>query len=520
MIATWMIAATLFGVGSAVAATALDRALRLIGRQARIVWLIALAATLGWPLLAPLLFRPVKSAAAVRMAGGGLPDAAAAGIPTLAAAPSLTVTARALLERFDRPLAVLWGAATLLLLLRAGLSMRALRRLAALAEPRRIDGQSVLVSSAAGPAAFGILAPHIVLPRWSLDLEPEMREMVLRHEREHLAASDPAVFTLAWLVAALMPWNPALWHIARRLRVATELDCDHRVLQQGTDAQRYARLLLLISQRQTPAAFAAPMAGSPSTLHERISAMHATRPAQAPLRVATLVAVALVAGMIAASPALASELAVAARFLPKAPVAPQTPGPGSARPAKPTRVSEPNRVRELPLVVVSPDRSVEVPFQQPPRRAVADTTKRPAARRDSARVAADSIAKRAGYVDFKVDTQVVFAPGGSPSPSYPDILRSAGVSGEVVMQIVIDTSGLPLPTTLKVVRKSHDLFDASVRAVVPQMRFVAATVGEQKVRQLIQLIYRFEFAGASPSPVPLISPNLRSFIITVTAPPR
>ncbi len=548
MIATWMIAATLLGAATGVAALALERALRLLGRQARAVWLAALLATAAWPVLAPVLLRPSRAAAAVQVLASG-PTAHAPDAAPQTGGRSYAILVRDSLARLDVPLALLWGAVTLLLLVRATRALRALHRLAGRAERRIIDGQRVLVSAAVGPAAFGIIEPQIVLPRWALDLDATTRAMVLHHEQEHVAARDPAVLAVATVGAALMPWNPALWYIARRLRLATEVDCDERVLRRGADAPRYARLLLLMSQRPAPAAFAAPMAGSPTTLHHRITAMHATRPARPLLRVAALVTVALGAATVMVSPVLAGEFASVGRQLPRPA---QDPTTRPARVVQTTRLREPNKVRELPLVVVSPDRSVEVPFQRPSRGAPTDTIRRPAVPRDSAsltgdssgtraqatplklvvdsiaprspreprKVAADSAARRQGYFDFKVDSQVVFAPGGAPSPSYPDILRAAGVGGDLIVQLVVDTSGLPLPATLKVVRSPHELFEVSVRSVLPQLRFRPATVGARRVRQLIQLIYRFETDGATPSPLPAIPSDLRSFVITVTAKPR
>lgn len=46
-----------------------------------------------------------------------------------------------------------------------------------------------------------------------------------------------------------MPWNPALWWIVRRLRLAIETDCDRRVLHAGTDVHAYGVLLLNAAAR-------------------------------------------------------------------------------------------------------------------------------------------------------------------------------------------------------------------------------------------------------------------------------
>ncbi|MCE9601936.1 MAG: energy transducer TonB [Gemmatimonadetes bacterium] len=94
------------------------------------------------------------------------------------------------------------------------------------------------------------------------------------------------------------------------------------------------------------------------------------------------------------------------------------------------------------------------------------------------------------YFDFQVEKPV--APGPrTGSPRYPDILRSASVEGEVLAQFVVDTTGRVEVSTFKVIRKSHDLFEAAVRSALPQMRFLPAEVGGRKVKQLVQQPFVF-----------------------------
>ncbi|MEK0430488.1 MAG: hypothetical protein RL139_292 [Gemmatimonadota bacterium] len=94
------------------------------------------------------------------------------------------------------------------------------------------------------------------------------------------------------------------------------------------------------------------------------------------------------------------------------------------------------------------------------------------------------------YFDFQVEKPVAPIPG-SGAPRYPDILRSASVEGEVLAQFVVDTLGRVEINTFKVIRKSHDLFEASVRAALPAMRFLPAEVGGRKVKQLVQQPFVF-----------------------------
>jgi len=52
---------------------------------------------------------------------------------------------------------------------------------------------------------------------------------------------------------------------------------------------------------------------------------------------------------------------------------------------------------------------------------------------------------------------------GNPAPRYPDMLRSAGVEGSVVVEVSTDANGIPDTSSMRVVASTHDLFAASVR---------------------------------------------------------
>jgi periplasmic protein TonB len=97
------------------------------------------------------------------------------------------------------------------------------------------------------------------------------------------------------------------------------------------------------------------------------------------------------------------------------------------------------------------------------------------------------------YFEFQVEKPVVGAPGSS-QPRYPDILRQAGVEGEVLAQFVVDTTGRAEAGSFKVLKSSHDLFAQSVRSALPSMRFIPAEVGGRKVKQLVQQPFAFTIA--------------------------
>ena len=97
------------------------------------------------------------------------------------------------------------------------------------------------------------------------------------------------------------------------------------------------------------------------------------------------------------------------------------------------------------------------------------------------------------YFEFQVEKPVVPAPG-SISPRYPDMLRQAGVEGEVLAQFVVDTTGKAEPGSLKILKSSHDMFVQSVKNALPQMKFIPAEVGGKKVKQLVQQPFTFSIS--------------------------
>jgi beta-lactamase regulating signal transducer with metallopeptidase domain len=150
------------------------------------------------------------------------------------------------------------------------------------------------------PMTFGTQAPAIVIPA-TADLWPDdRRRAVLLHELAHVARYDCLTQTLA-LVACAAYWpHPAVWWVARQLRLERELACDDRVLAAGAEPRAYAGHLLEIAYsldgRRAPA-LAVSMA-RPSQLEGRmLAALDPARNRRSPGRVAlvTLGAVASVA---------------------------------------------------------------------------------------------------------------------------------------------------------------------------------------------------------------------------------
>jgi periplasmic protein TonB len=78
-----------------------------------------------------------------------------------------------------------------------------------------------------------------------------------------------------------------------------------------------------------------------------------------------------------------------------------------------------------------------------------------------------------------------------PRPRYPERLRTAGVTGRVVVRFVVDTLGRVEPASIVIRESSHDLFIEAVRATLPALAFVPAEAGGRKVRMLVDLPFEF-----------------------------
>ena len=299
MIARWMLASIAFGIAVTIAAHATEYALRAWRRPLRSPWILAMAVVVVWPIVAQIvpLFRDVNVVQSVTRA---TPATYSTQIVDAIAAPWL--------EQFDAALLIAWAVLTTLLIAQVVLAIRTLQRVQRRAACTTIDGETVLLDQQLGPAVIGLRHPRIVVPAWLLDLDAPLRSLVLKHEREHCRASDQVLVWLSVAATTLVPWNPAMWFMARRLRAAMEIDCDARTLCGVVDVQRYASLLLLIAQRHTSSRFVSPLSPPASQLSRRITSM---QPINTPFRTTRSLAAASVA-LLAIFAACSSRIATTA----------------------------------------------------------------------------------------------------------------------------------------------------------------------------------------------------------------
>lgn len=436
MILTWMVAATLFALLIGAAAHATESAARLLSRQGRAGWVAALGVSVAWPVILPFITARKLVRLAPIVVGGGPVRSVAARLPAI---PSTVAS------RLDAVLIALWALASVMLVIRLIRAQRTLSRISRSARRAEIDGHTVLVTEDIGPAVVGIASPCVAVPGWLTELDAPLRDLVLRHEREHCRSRDTALLWLGEVAVALVPWNPAVWWQSRRLRLALELDCDARTLDNTDAATMYGKLLLLIAQRQHMTRLAPMLAESNSHLSRRIAAMTRASVSNRPLRVALLAAAATIAIIAACSARVGGDLT-------------------SPPPMGGTRVSD------------QVNRSMQA--GQPAMASGASPV----------------------YFEYQVEKPVTVVPG-SVTPRYPAIMKQAGVGGEVYVSFVVDTTGRPDMSSLKVIKSSHQLFLNAVIAALPDARFVAAEVGGKKVKQLVQTPYVFQMPDTTPSPL-------------------
>lgn len=424
------------------AARAAEAALSALGRPLRWAWIAAAGASLlplaAWALAAggggpAWLHGGGPAAGGVVLLPRVLADLRAAG-----GAPEGTwLAALRLPAPWARRLLAGWGLAAACGL--AGwLGAHAwLRRVARSGVERRIGAARVVVTRNAGPAVAGAFRPYLVLPRWMMQLPPSARRAAWLHERAHLEARDPVFLAAAALLVALVPWNPALWWIVRRLRQAAELDCDRRVLEQRVEPRRYGDLLLEVGRRRSRVPLPAAAFVTPErSLERRILAMTRNAPRHGIARAAGL-------GGLAA-------LAIVAAC--------ETPAPPAASSASAGSPTAP---------AASADANADVKPKFIPRD------------QDPKLQNGDEVVK-------------------ALQEAYPTDLKAAGIRGRTVLWMLVDADGRVSRVNVED-SSGHEALDAAAEKVARTMRFEPATKDGSPIAVWIAQPIRFETSAPKAS---------------------
>ncbi|MGH7444422.1 MAG: TonB family protein [Longimicrobiales bacterium] len=236
-----------------------ERSARNAGRSTRWLWLGAMGGSLVVPLVAWAWTTPSAVA-----------DGAVASVLRLQPI-TIGATSQSATLPFDSILVAGWLAGSAAIAALVVLAALRLRRVRATWVETEVDGERVLVSADVGPAVVGIGRGRIVMPRWVLGIERDLRHLLLLHEREHLLAGDPRLLVVGLAGIVCAPWNPFIWLQFLRLRLAVEIDCDARVLRASGDARGYGSLLLEVGRHRAGGTTLAVAFGEPRRfLEERI----------------------------------------------------------------------------------------------------------------------------------------------------------------------------------------------------------------------------------------------------------
>jgi periplasmic protein TonB len=82
-----------------------------------------------------------------------------------------------------------------------------------------------------------------------------------------------------------------------------------------------------------------------------------------------------------------------------------------------------------------------------------------------------------------------------PAPEYPELLRQAGLTGRVLLEAVVDTSGRVEPGSLTVIASSHPGFVASAQRSLAATLFRPARVYGRAVRVRVRVPVDFRLRG-------------------------
>jgi bla regulator protein BlaR1 len=271
MILEFMVYSLVVSLLVAMAAWLAEKALGWFGVARRAAWVAGVALALAWPPLAMMMPVPVDNPVlAPTVVGEPAVEFVASRVPDVAQFSGTRVGAWTL----DDAAALIWILASAGTLAYYFTSSWRLARRVRRWRRQCVVFQEVTVAPDIGPAAFGWRQPRVIFPSWLIHAPPRVQQMALIHEAQHLAARDPQVLAASTVLCALLPWNPALLWMLRRLRFAMEVDCDARVLRGGADARDYGMALLYVSERQIGASAAAiALIERTSQLERRIDIM-------------------------------------------------------------------------------------------------------------------------------------------------------------------------------------------------------------------------------------------------------
>lgn len=189
---------------------------------------------------------------------------------------------------FAAAIAAVWLAASLFRAISLGMAWLHLQQVRRNAIPIALDTmdtftagnrRATLCSSShvSSPAILGFFRPVLLLPEWLVPtLSAEELRQIAAHECEHLRRRDDWINLGLQIGLVLMPLNPALLWLNRRIAEQRELACDAAVVASTAQPLAYAASLTRIAEQrmqQNGLRLALAALGRKSELAQRVHAL-------------------------------------------------------------------------------------------------------------------------------------------------------------------------------------------------------------------------------------------------------
>lgn len=85
----------------------------------------------------------------------------------------------------------------------------------------------------------------------------------------------------------------------------------------------------------------------------------------------------------------------------------------------------------------------------------------------------------------------------NPLARYPAALEDSGITGTVLLEALVDSTGRVIPGTILVVRGAHPLFDAEATRVLEHWRFQPGSQGQNPSEQVVRVPFEFQLRQPS-----------------------
>ena len=151
-------------------------------------------------------------------------------------------------------------------------------------------------------------------------------------------------------------------------------------------------------------------------------------------------------------------------------------------PPKPTPRLKPQPEKPHPKPAAKPQQSAPAPANSTPQQASASQGTGTGGR------APYQIGGMSAYSEDTVDQRPSIS--RRVSPEYPDSARRRNIQGEVVIRLVVDTSGMPQQCAIHS-SNPEDIFDNAALTAARKTRFIPGKVRGQPVNTVVLLPYKF-----------------------------